>query len=73
MHQPKIKSFVLASAALTTSFFSINTSTNAQDFNINWKGAPEISSADGNFKMKIRGRIFTDWGTLSDNSQRHQL
>jgi len=68
MHQPKIKSFVLASAALTTSFFSINTSANAQDFNIDWKGAPEISSADGNFKMKIRGRIFTDWGTLSDNN-----
>ena len=38
-----------------------------QDFTVNWKGAPEIASADGNFKMKVRGRMFLDWGTLSDN------
>lgn len=40
----------------------------AEDFKVNWKGAPEISSADGNFKMKLRGRLFADWGTVSDNS-----
>ena len=41
---------------------------NAEDLNVTWKGAPELSSADGNYKMKMRGRIFTDWGTISDNS-----
>ncbi|MBL4601371.1 MAG: hypothetical protein JKY84_01365 [Emcibacteraceae bacterium] len=40
---------------------------NAQDLNVNWKGAPELSSADGNFKMKLRGRLFTDWASVSDN------
>ena len=40
----------------------------AQDLNVVWKGVPELSSDDGNYKMKIRGRIFTDWGSISDNS-----
>ncbi len=47
----------------------ISTSTSlAQDLNVVWKGAPELSSADGKYKMKMRGRIFTDWGSISDNS-----
>ncbi len=35
------------------------------DLKVKWKGAPELSSADGKFKMKIRGRIFTDYGNVS--------
>lgn len=51
-----------------TTLFSAGTTAHAQDFNIAWKGAPEISSTDGNYSMKLRGRLFADWGTVSDNS-----
>ncbi|WP_321393019.1 OprO/OprP family phosphate-selective porin [Emcibacter sp.] len=37
------------------------------DLNVKWKGAPEFSSKDGNFKMKVRGRLFADYGNVSDN------
>jgi len=37
----------------------------ASDLKVKWKGAPEFSSADGKFKMKIRGRIFTDYANIS--------
>lgn len=30
------------------------------DLKVKWKGAPEFSSADGKYKMKVRGRIHTD-------------
>ena len=35
------------------------------DLKVKWKGAPELASTDGKFKMKIRGRIFTDYGNVS--------
>lgn len=30
------------------------------DLKVKWKGAPELSSSDGKFKFKVRGRIHTD-------------
>ena len=30
------------------------------DLKVKWKGAPELSSVDGNFKFKVRGRINAD-------------
>jgi phosphate-selective porin OprO and OprP len=30
------------------------------DLKVRWRGAPEFSSADGNFKFKVRGRIHAD-------------
>jgi phosphate-selective porin OprO/OprP len=30
------------------------------DLMVKWKGAPELSSKDGKFRMKVRGRIETD-------------
>jgi phosphate-selective porin OprO and OprP len=30
------------------------------DLAVRWRGAPEFSSADGNFKFKVRGRIMVD-------------
>jgi phosphate-selective porin OprO and OprP len=30
------------------------------DLKVKWKGAPELSSTDGNFKFKFRGRVQTD-------------
>jgi phosphate-selective porin OprO and OprP len=31
------------------------------DFNVKWKGAPELSSSDGKFSMKVRGRLQVDY------------
>ncbi len=30
------------------------------DLKVKWRGAPEFSSADGKFKMKLRGRLNAD-------------
>ncbi|MBL4801662.1 MAG: hypothetical protein JKY45_07180 [Emcibacter sp.] len=40
-------------------------SAKSNDLKVKWKGAPEFSSKDGKFKMKIRGRIYTDYGNVS--------
>lgn len=37
------------------------------DLKIKWKGAPELSSRDGNFKMKVRGRIHTDYNAINQD------
>jgi phosphate-selective porin OprO/OprP len=34
------------------------------DIKVAWKGAPEISNADGSFKMKMRGKVMVDFGYL---------
>src|SRR5262245_3608276 len=34
------------------------------DLKVKWKGAPELSSSDGKFKMKIRGRSAGDGTTI---------
>ena len=67
MSTPTIKRATLSTAALTVALLATTSIVNAQDMSVNWKGAPEFISADGNYKMKLRGRIFTDWGTVSDN------
>jgi phosphate-selective porin OprO/OprP len=36
-------------------------------FKVKFKGAPEISSNDGMFKMKLRGRLFFDYGKVSSD------
>ena len=64
MSTPKLFIAILGASALLAS----TSTSQAQDLNVNWKGAPEFSSADGNYKMKLRGRILTDWGTVNDNS-----
>lgn len=37
------------------------------DLKVKWKGAPELSSKDGNFKMKVRGRIQTDYNAINQD------
>ena len=59
---------VIGTNAIAAVLLTATSFAQEQNFKVNWKGAPEISSADGNFKMKIRGRMFADWGTLSDNN-----
>ncbi|WP_417317392.1 OprO/OprP family phosphate-selective porin [Emcibacter sp.] len=43
-------------------------SDSGSDLKVKWKGAPELSSKDGKFKMKVRGRLLMDYGNVSDNS-----
>jgi len=37
----------------------------APDLKVKWKGAPELASRDGKFKMKLRGRLYFDYGSES--------
>ncbi len=37
------------------------------DLKVKWRGAPEFSSADGNFKMKLRGRINVDYNAIDQD------
>ncbi|TDI66450.1 MAG: hypothetical protein E2O89_01155 [Alphaproteobacteria bacterium] len=38
------------------------------DIQVKWQGAPEISSADGDFKFKVRGRLYADYGTMDGHT-----
>lgn len=64
MPTPKLIIATLGATAL----FASASFAQEQDLNVTWKGAPEFSSADGNYKMKIIGRIYTDWATSSDSN-----
>ena len=37
------------------------------DLKVKWKGAPELSSKDGKFKMKVRGRLETDYENIGQD------
>lgn len=37
------------------------------DLKVKWRGAPEFSSADGKFKMKVRGRLHADWNSINQD------
>lgn len=37
------------------------------DLKVKWRGAPELSSKDGNFKMKVRGRLHTDYNAINQD------
>jgi phosphate-selective porin OprO and OprP len=39
------------------------------DLKVKWKGAPELSSADGKFKMKVRGRVEVDYNKANQNTR----
>jgi phosphate-selective porin OprO/OprP len=39
------------------------------DLKVKWKGAPEFSSGDGEFKMKIRGRIMADYNGIDQDER----
>ena len=38
------------------------------DLKVKWKGAPELSSKDGKFKMKVRGRLQTDYDAINQDT-----
>ena len=37
------------------------------DLKVKWKGAPELSSSDGKFKMKVRGRLQADYNAIDQD------
>jgi len=37
------------------------------DLKVKWKGAPELSSRDGKFKMKVRGRLNVDYNAIDQD------
>jgi phosphate-selective porin OprO/OprP len=37
------------------------------DLKVKWKGAPELSSSDGKFKFKVRGRVLTDYNNIDQD------
>src|SRR5262245_58610955 len=39
------------------------------DLKIKWKGAPELSSGDGKFKMKVRGRVEADYNKANQDTR----
>ena len=39
------------------------------DLKVKWKGAPELSSSDGKFKMKVRGRPQVDYNNVDQDTR----
>ncbi len=37
------------------------------DLKVKWKGAPELSSSDGKFKFKVRGRLMVDYNSINQD------
>jgi phosphate-selective porin OprO/OprP len=37
------------------------------DLKVKWKGAPELSSSDGKFKFKVRGRLMADYDNIDQD------
>jgi phosphate-selective porin OprO/OprP len=37
------------------------------DLKVKWRGAPEFSSGDGKFKMKVRGRLHVDYNAIDQD------
>jgi len=42
---------------------------NDLDLKVKWKGAPELSSSDGKFKFKVRGRINLDYASIDQDTR----
>jgi phosphate-selective porin OprO/OprP len=38
------------------------------DLKVKWKGAPELSSSDGKFKFKVRGRVETEYENVNQDT-----
>ena len=41
---------------------------NGLDLNLKWKGAPELSSRDGKFEFKVRGRLQGDFNSIDQDT-----
>ena len=58
-----------AQAAAAKSAAANSGSPSDIDLKVKWKGAPELSSGDGKFKMKVRGRVEADYNKIDQNTR----
>jgi phosphate-selective porin OprO/OprP len=57
-----------AQAAAATSAAAHSATSNDLDLKVKWKGSPELSSKDGKFKFKVRGRINADYNGIDQDT-----
>ncbi len=63
--QKQVQDAKAEAAAATTAAASAGGSD--LDLKVKWKGAPELSSSDGKFKFKVRGRLMTDYNGIDQD------
>jgi len=63
--QQQVKEAKAAAAAAQAA--AANAGGSDLDLKIKWKGAPELSSSDGKFKFKVRGRVMTDYNGIDQD------
>ena len=63
--QQQVKEAKAAAAAAQAA--AANAGGGDLDLKVKWKGAPELSSSDGKFKFKVRGRIQTDYNNIDQD------
>jgi phosphate-selective porin OprO/OprP len=64
--QQQVRDAQAQAAAASTA--AANAGGNDLDLKVKWKGAPELSSADGKkFKFKVRGRVLTDYNGIDQD------
>ena len=68
--QKQVQEAKAAAAAAQTS--AANAGGSDLDLKVKWKGAPELSSADGKFKFKVRGRVMTDYNGIDQDELHHR-
>lgn len=59
-----------AAASATAASAKASGSGDDLDLKVKWKGAPELSSGDGKFKMKVRGRVQTEFNSIDQDEAR---
>jgi phosphate-selective porin OprO and OprP len=63
--QQQVQDAKAEAAAATTAAASAGVSD--LDLKVKWKGAPELSSSDGKFKFKVRGRLMADYNNIDQD------
>jgi phosphate-selective porin OprO and OprP len=65
--QKQVQDAKAEAAAATTA--AANAGGNDLDLKVKWRGAPEFSSGDGKFKMKVRGRLHVDYNAIDQDER----
>jgi phosphate-selective porin OprO/OprP len=63
--QKQVQDAKAEAAAATTA--AANAGSSDLDLKVKWRGAPEFSSGDGKFKMKVRGRLHVDYNAIDQD------
>jgi phosphate-selective porin OprO/OprP len=63
--QQQVKEAKAAAAAAQAA--AANAGGSDLDLKVKWKGAPELSSSDGKFKFKVRGRLMADYNGIDQD------